>query len=136
MITVAQRGERAGRRSTKAGTGVGTEAGAEATTEAYGVDAEIEKLLRCPECGSAKVRPVAGGYGFFGFKAIGDFGSPKEVCCRACQAVWLRPPMRDLRREAERRISARYDQFHVENERLRRELAELEQARRDAREQT
>lgn len=126
---MAQRGERSGGRS------AASNSQAEAKSEAYGVDAEIEKLLRCPECDSATVRPVAGGYGFFGFKAIGDFGSPKEVSCGDCRAVWLRPPMRDLRREAERRIAVRYDRFHVENERLRRELAELEQARRDAREQ-
>lgn len=131
-MTVAGRSERAGDRS----SGPDGTSGADGRTEAYGIDAEIEKLLRCPECGSSEVRPVAGGYGFFGFKAIGDFGAPKDVCCRSCQAVWLRPPMRDLRREAERRISLRYDQFHVENERLRRELAALEQARRDAREQS
>ena len=94
----------------------------------YGVEAEMERLLRCPECGSAAVRPVRqslGSYGFFGFKALGDLGSPREVSCRGCGATWMRPPMRELRREAERRIEERYDRVDVENERLRRELAAL-----------
>lgn len=93
----------------------------------YGVEAEIERLMRCPECGSKRVSQVregfGGGYGFFGFKAIGDFGAPKQVQCRNCGHEWLRPPMRELRREAERRIDERYDALDVENERLRRQLA-------------
>jgi hypothetical protein len=32
--------------------------------------------------------------------------------------------MRELRREAQRRIDARYDQVDLENERLRRQLAD------------
>lgn len=89
----------------------------------YGVEAEIERLLRCPACGSNAVRPVLGGYGLLGLKAIGEFGSPKDVQCQRCGEQWARAPMRELRREAQRRIDARYDQVDVENERLRQQLA-------------
>jgi hypothetical protein len=90
--------------------------------ERFGVDAEIERLLRCPNCGSSSVRSVAGGYGLLGLKAIGEFGGPKDVQCRHCGEQWARPPMRELRREAQRRIDARYDQVDVENERLKQQL--------------
>lgn len=93
-----------------------------ARPERYGVDAEIERLLRCPECGSSKVKPVLGSYGFFGLRVLGEFGTPREVACRHCGAHWARPPMRELRREAERRIGARYDEFVAENLRLQEEL--------------
>lgn len=89
----------------------------------FGIDAEIERLLRCPECGSSAVRPVLGGYGFFGLKALGDFGSPRDVRCQGCGAQWARAPMRELRREAQRRIDERYDALDVENERLRSQLS-------------
>jgi DNA-directed RNA polymerase subunit RPC12/RpoP len=93
---------------------------------AYGVEAEIERLMRCPECSSSRVRQVregfGGGYGFFGFKAIGDLGAVKQVHCRNCGHEWQRPPMRELRQEAERRIDERYAAVDVENERLRRQL--------------
>ena len=92
----------------------------------YGVDAELERLLSCPECGSRRVRPTkrsSGSYGFFGFKAIGDLGSPREVHCLNCGAEWVRAPVRELRKEAERRIDERYARFEQENQRLLRELA-------------
>jgi NAD-dependent SIR2 family protein deacetylase len=91
--------------------------------ERYGVEAEIERLLRCPACGSDAVRPVLGSYGLLGLKALGEFGSPKEVQCRRCGEQWARAPMRELRREAQRRIDARYDQVDIENERLKQQLA-------------
>jgi DNA-directed RNA polymerase subunit RPC12/RpoP len=94
--------------------------------EKYGVDAELERLLACPECGSAKVRPTRqsmGSYGFFGFKAIGDLSSSREVSCHSCGAQWVRPSIRELRREAERRIDERYERFEAENQRLLSELA-------------
>jgi DNA-directed RNA polymerase subunit RPC12/RpoP len=90
----------------------------------FGIEAEIERLLRCPACGSKAVRPVLGSYGLLGLKALGEFGSPKEVQCRHCGEQWFRAPMREIRREAQRRIDARYDQVDVENERLRRQLAD------------
>jgi hypothetical protein len=94
--------------------------------QSYGVEAELERLLSCPECGSDRVKPTResiGSYGFFGFKAIGDLGSPRQVFCRRCGHEWVRPPLRELRREAERRIDERYEQFEVENQRLLQELA-------------
>jgi hypothetical protein len=94
----------------------------------YGVDAEIERMLRCPNCGSASVRATRqsmSSYGFFGFKAIGDLSSAREVVCRNCATEWVRPPLREIRREAERRINERYDLVEVENQRLRDELAGL-----------
>ncbi len=97
--------------------------------ERYGVEAELERLLSCPECGSARVRPTRAattGYGVFGFKAIGDMSSPRQVVCRSCGAEWLRPPIRELRLEAERRIDERSERFSAENRRL---LAELERDR-------
>jgi hypothetical protein len=96
--------------------------------ESYGAEAELERLLRCPECGSAAVKPVrqsVGAYGFFGFKALGDLGSPRLVHCSGCGAEWMRAPMRELRREAERRIDERYDRFEAENRRLQQELQKL-----------
>jgi hypothetical protein len=93
--------------------------------ESYGVEAELERLLACPECGSRKVKVVresVGGYGFFGFKAITDAGAPRLVHCSNCGHEWMRPPIKELRREAERRIDERYDQVDVENQRLRRQL--------------
>ena len=97
--------------------------------ERYGVEAELERLMSCPECGSRRVRPnrsTTGGYGFFGFKAIGDLSSTKDVVCRNCGHEWLRPPIKELRIEAERRVDERYERFAAENARL---LAELEQDR-------
>lgn len=98
--------------------------------ERYGVEAELDRLLACPECGSSRVRAnknATGGYGFFGFKAIGDLTAPRQVICRNCAAEWLRPPLRELRAEAQRRIDERYDRFTIENQRL---LEELERDRR------
>src|SRR4051794_35013804 len=85
--------------------------------------------MSCPECGSRRVRPnrsTTGGYGFFGFKAIGDLSTPRDVVCQDCGAEWLRPSIKELRQEAERRIDERYERFAAENERL---LAELERNR-------
>jgi len=96
----------------------------------YGVEAELDRLLSCPECGSNRARPnvsQAGGYGFFGFKAIGDLTVPRDVACRNCGHEWVRPPLRELRAEAERRIGERYDRFAEENRRL---LDELERDKR------
>jgi DNA-directed RNA polymerase subunit RPC12/RpoP len=101
----------------------------------YGVEAELERLMRCPECSSDRVHQVrekiGGGYGFFGFKAIGDMGAPKQVQCRNCGHQWLRAPMKELRQEAERRIDERYAALDGENERLRRQLAEYLSYQRD-----
>jgi DNA-directed RNA polymerase subunit RPC12/RpoP len=101
----------------------------------YGVEAEIERLMRCPECGSRRVRQVregiGGGYGIMGFKAIAEFSSAKHVQCRNCGHEWDRPPVRELRREAERRIDERYAALDVENERLRRQLADYLAYQRD-----
>jgi ribosomal protein S27E len=99
--------------------------------ERYGVDAELERLLRCPECGSTSVRSGGGSYGLLGLRVLGEYGAPREVVCRRCATTWLRPPMRDLRREAQRRIDERYDQLDEENLRLRQELDRLRE-RRDA----
>src|SRR3954447_15743653 len=85
--------------------------------------------MSCPECGSRRVRPnrsTTGGYGFFGFKAIGDLSTPRDVVCQNCGAEWLRPPIKELRVEAERRFDERYERFSAENRRL---LAELERDR-------
>src|SRR3954469_22532677 len=85
--------------------------------------------MSCPECGSRRVRPhrsSAGGYGFFGFKAIGDLASPQDVVCQNCGHEWLRPPIKERRVEAERRVDERYERFAEENARL---LAELERDR-------
>jgi hypothetical protein len=71
------------------------------------------------------------GYGIMGFKAIADFGAPKHVQCRNCGHQWDRPPLRELRREAERRIDERYAALDVENERLRRQLADYVAYQRD-----
>src|SRR4051794_23443617 len=92
----------------------------------YGVEAELERLLSCPECGSNRVKPTResiGSYGFFGFKAIGDLGSPRQVFCRRCGHEWVRPPLREPRREAGRRIDERYERFEGGNQRLFQELA-------------
>jgi hypothetical protein len=97
--------------------------------EKYGVDAELERLLRCPECESTSVRPVGGSYGLLGLRVLGEYGAPRDVVCRRCNTTWLRPPMRDLRREARRRIDERYDELDVENLRLRRELERLRELR-------
>jgi DNA-directed RNA polymerase subunit RPC12/RpoP len=115
------------KRSRPAGRPVEQSAG---RPERYGVDAEIERLLRCPECGSSKARPVLGSYGFFGLRAIGEFGASREIACRACGHHWVRPPMRELRREAERRVDARYDEFVAENLRLQEELVRIRNAPR------
>jgi hypothetical protein len=64
-------------------------------------------------------------YGFFGFKAIGESSSPREVICRSCGTTWVRASIKELRREAERRIDERYQIVEAENERLRAELAGL-----------
>jgi hypothetical protein len=103
--------------------------------EKYGVDAELERLLRCPECGSTSVRPGGGSYGLLGLRVLGEYGAPREVVCRRCQHTWLRPPMRDLRREAQRRIDERYDELDEENLRLRRELDQLREVRGQATEE-
>jgi hypothetical protein len=101
-----------------------------AQSERFGVEAELDRLLSCPECGSSRVRPrsstTTGGYGFFGFKAISDLSASQDVECRSCGASWLRPPIKELRLEAERRIDERYERFEAENRRL---LAELERDR-------
>jgi hypothetical protein len=97
--------------------------------EKYGVDAELERLLRCPECGSTSVRPAGGSYGLLGLRVLGEWGSPRDVVCRRCQNTWLRPPMRDLRREAQRRIDERYNELDEENLRLQRELDRLRELR-------
>jgi DNA-directed RNA polymerase subunit RPC12/RpoP len=89
----------------------------------YGVEAELDRLLRCPECGGGTVRPVHNGYGLLGLRALGEFGSPRDVKCRTCGHEWTRAPMREMRREAQRRIDERYDAADVTNDRLRRELA-------------
>jgi hypothetical protein len=66
-----------------------------------------------------------------GFKAIAEFSSAKHVQCRNCGHEWDRPPVRELRREAERRIDERYAALDVENERLRRQLADYLTYQRD-----
>jgi DNA-directed RNA polymerase subunit RPC12/RpoP len=109
--------------------------GAAERPASYGVEAEIERLMCCPECGSSRVRQVregiGGGYGIMGFKAIAEFGATKHVRCRNCGHQWERPPLRELRREAERRVDERYAALDVENERLRRQLADYLAYQRD-----
>ena len=91
-------------------------------------ESELERLLRCPSCGSDEVHVLVRESGLsapldiFGFGAMGTANAPKEVRCDDCGHRWVRPSMSALQELADRNLARRFEELEARAEQLRRQL--------------